>query len=82
MKRHGVGVFDAYSAGSMPRGEIHPYAVDLLRHREHDVSSFRSKSWEEFAGEGAPVLDFVFSACPKTDKHFTDQRIQMSGPRG
>ena len=38
MKHHGVGAFDAYSAGSMCRGEIHPYAVDLLRHYEHDVS--------------------------------------------
>src|SRR5678815_2496155 len=55
--------FRAYSAGSQPRGEVHPCAVDLLRRLNVDVSGLRSKSWLEFAQPGAPELDFVFTVC-------------------
>jgi arsenate reductase (thioredoxin) len=53
----------AYSAGSQPRGSVHPYALDLLRQSGHDTSGLRSKSWQEFAQQGAPALDFVFTVC-------------------
>ncbi len=59
----GKGRFRAFSAGSQPKGEPHPLALDLLRSLNHDVSFARSKSWEEFAVDGAPVMDFVFTVC-------------------
>jgi len=61
--REGAGKFNAFSAGSHPRGEVHPYAADLLRRANFDVERFRSKSWDEFAVPGAPRLDFVFTLC-------------------
>ena len=63
MNRLGRGRFKAFSAGSQPRGQIHPFALDLLTYLGHDVSSLRSKSWEEFSGPGASPLDFVFTVC-------------------
>ena len=59
----GQGKFQAYSAGSTPRGEVHPYALDLLRNQNYDVSGLRSKSWDEFGGPDAPRMDFVFTVC-------------------
>jgi protein-tyrosine-phosphatase len=58
-----MGRFKGYSAGSQPRGQVHPYALDLLRKLNYDVSGLRSKSWNEFAAPGAPKLDFVFTVC-------------------
>jgi protein-tyrosine-phosphatase len=63
LNRAGQGNFNAYSAGSQPKGEVHPYAIDLLRRLNFDVSGLRSKSWLEFAKPGAPELDFVFTVC-------------------
>lgn len=63
MNRLGGGKFRAFSAGSQPRGQVHPIAIDLLRNTGHDVSGLRSKSWEEFARPNAPPLDFVFTVC-------------------
>lgn len=63
MNREGLGRLKGYSAGSQPKGEVHPYARDLLAKLNYDVSGFRSKSWEEFAQSGAPELDFVFTVC-------------------
>ena len=63
MNRLGGGNFKAFSAGSQPRGKVHPFALDLLRNAGHDVSGLRSKSWEEFSRPGAPPLDFVFTVC-------------------
>ncbi|SRR5258706_2334494 len=63
MNRLGAGRFKAYSAGSQPCGEVHPYALDVLRKLDYDTSGLRSKSWEEFAQPGAPQLDFVFTVC-------------------
>lgn len=63
LNRMGQGRFRAYSAGSQPKGEVHPFALDLLESLNHDTSFARSKSWEEFAVDDAPVMDFVFTVC-------------------
>jgi len=63
LNREGRGHFRAFSAGSHPKGQVHPYTLDLLRQMHFDVSQFRSKSWNEFAKSDAPKLDFVFTVC-------------------
>ena len=63
LSRAGQGKFRAFSAGSQPKGQVHPYALDLLRKLNFDVSGLRSKSWSEFAEPDAPKLDFVFTVC-------------------
>jgi len=63
LNRAGMGKFRAFSAGSQPKGQIHPYAIDLLKKLHYDVSGLRSKSWKEFSGPDAPKLDFVFTVC-------------------
>ena len=63
LNRLGCGKFRAYSAGSQPKGEVHAYALDILEAQNYDVSTLRSKSWDEFAVAGAPELDFVFTVC-------------------
>lgn len=59
----GKGRFKAFSAGSHPKGKVHPFALDLLKSLHCDTSFARSKSWDEFAGPDAPVMDFVFTVC-------------------
>jgi protein-tyrosine-phosphatase len=63
LSREGARRFRAYSAGSQPKGAVHPAALALLRRMNFDVSRFRSKSWNEFTGADAPKLDFVFTLC-------------------
>jgi arsenate reductase (thioredoxin) len=63
LNKSGEGKFTAYSAGSQPKGRVHPQALRLLRSLGYDVSPLRSKSWEEFARPGAPPLDFIFTVC-------------------
>ncbi len=63
LQRWGSGRFEAYSAGSKPKGRVHPLAIELLQSKNHKTDLFRSKSWDEFAKEGAPQLDFVFTVC-------------------
>jgi protein-tyrosine-phosphatase len=63
LKREGAGRFGAFSAGSHPKGEVHPYALELLKKLNYDISFARSKDWSEFAAPGAPALDFVFTVC-------------------
>lgn len=63
INREGMGRFRGFSAGSQPKGEVHPYTLDLLKRLNHDVSDIRSKSWDEFAGPDAPQMDFVFTVC-------------------
>jgi len=63
LNRNGRGNFRAFSAGSQPKGRIHPFTLDLLRKLSFDVSGLRSKSWHEFTGPEAPKLDFVFTVC-------------------
>lgn len=63
MNRLGAGRFRGFSAGSHPRGRVNPHALTLLATLGYDVTGFRSKSWAEFAGPGAPQMDFVFTVC-------------------
>jgi arsenate reductase len=63
LNRLGQGRFKAYSAGSHPKGAIHPYAIDLLKRLNFGTDGLRSKNWDEFAASGAPALDFVFTLC-------------------
>lgn len=57
--------FKAFSAGSQPRGQVHPMALATLRHLHiaEPNEGYRSKSWDEFAKDGAPHMDFVFTVC-------------------
>jgi arsenate reductase len=61
--RLGTGRFNAYSAGSQPKGQVNPHTLELLAGLGYDTAGFRSKSWSEFAWPGAPALDFVFTVC-------------------
>lgn len=63
LNKEGAGRFRAFSAGSRPKGAVHPQAVAWLNQLGYDTGRFRSKSWEEFAADGAPELDFVFTVC-------------------
>jgi arsenate reductase len=63
LNRVGQGRFRAFSAGSQPKGKVHPFAIQLLQSLDHDTSFARSKSWEEFAAPGAPEMHFVFTVC-------------------
>ena len=59
----GKGRFKGYSAGSFPKGAVHPLALEELERHHLRTSRLRSKSWDEFARSGAPVMDFVFTVC-------------------
>jgi arsenate reductase (thioredoxin) len=63
LNRVGMGKFRAFSAGSHPKGQVHPQTIRLLQSLNYDTAAFRSKSWNEFAELGAPLLDFVFTVC-------------------
>ncbi|MEO6300704.1 MAG: arsenate reductase ArsC [Paracoccaceae bacterium] len=63
LNREGNGRFIAHSAGSHPNGTPNPFAINLLQREGFDTGFARSKSWDEFAGPGAPKLDFVFTVC-------------------
>ena len=63
LNKEGGGRFKAYSAGSMPKGEVNPHALSLVAALGFNASDFRSKSWDEFAKPGAPPLDFVITVC-------------------
>ena len=63
LNRVGQGKFKAYSAGSHPKGEVHPYTIQLLKTLNYNTEFARSKNWDEFAVAGAPQMDFVFTVC-------------------
>jgi len=63
LNRVGKGRFRAFSAGSHPKGAVHPMALELLRRKGYDTGVFRSKDWDEFTGPESPDLDFVFTVC-------------------
>ncbi len=57
--------FRGFSAGSHPKGEVHPLAIEILKRHHLPATSLRSKSWDEFAAPGAPRLHFVFTVCDR-----------------
>ena len=59
----GHGKFRGYSAGSHPKGAVHPMTIALLEHMKLPTAGLRSKSWDEFARPDSPRLDFVFTVC-------------------
>jgi protein-tyrosine-phosphatase len=65
INRLGGGRFKGYSAGSHPKGAVHPLALEFLRRNRFPTEGLRSKDWSEFAARGAPVMDFVFTVCDK-----------------
>jgi arsenate reductase len=64
----GQGRFRAFSAGSKPKGEIHPHTLETLERAHLPTEGLRSKSWNEFSGPDAPKLDFVFTVCGNAAK--------------
>lgn len=63
LNRWGHERFRAFSAGSQPRGAIHPMTLELLRSLDYDTSRLRSKNWDEFAWAGSPQFDFIITVC-------------------
>ncbi|THD45266.1 MAG: arsenate reductase ArsC [Bradyrhizobium sp.] len=63
LRKDGAGRFNAFSAGSHPKGAVNPIALRFLASTDYQTDGLRSKSWDEFAGLGAPEMDFVFTVC-------------------
>ncbi len=63
LNAEGKGKFKAFSAGSYPKSEVHPLALRLLAQIHLSTDGLRCKSWDEFAGDGAPKMDFIFTVC-------------------
>jgi len=63
LNRAGGEHFRAFSAGSFPKGAVHPMALTALREQGLDIAGFRSKSWDEFGDDGAPRIDHVVTVC-------------------
>ena len=63
LNRLGQGRFKAFSAGSHPAGEVNPFTINLLKRLNYTTDDLRSKSWDEYAQEDAPHMDFVFTVC-------------------
>jgi arsenate reductase len=63
LREYGAGRFNAFSAGSHPKGAVNPYALETLAAYGCPADGFRSKNWNEYAASGAPKLDFVFTVC-------------------
>lgn len=63
LRKDGLGRFNVFSAGSQPKGVVNPFALEVLERLNYPTGDMRSKSWEEFAVAGAPVMDFVFTVC-------------------
>lgn len=63
LRKDGRGRFNAFSAGSQPKGTVNPFALKVLESYDYPTEGLRSKSWDEFAGPDAPVMDFIFTVC-------------------
>ena len=59
----GKGRFRGFSAGSQPKGQVHPMTLDILDKMGYETAGLSSKSWQEFAGPDAPQMDFIFTVC-------------------
>ena len=63
LRKDGAGRFNAFSAGSFPKGHVNPFALNVLETHEYPTDGLRSKSWDEFTTPDAPAMDFVFTVC-------------------
>jgi arsenate reductase (thioredoxin) len=63
LRKDGRRHFRAFSAGSQPKGTVNPFAIKVLKSADYPTDDLRSKSWQEFAQPGAPVMDFIFTVC-------------------
>lgn len=63
LRKEGKSKFNAFSAGSQPKGVVNPFALKTLAEYGYPTDGFRSKSWEEYAKPDAPIMDFVFTVC-------------------
>ncbi|MBM1170101.1 arsenate reductase ArsC [Microvirga arabica] len=63
LRKDGAGRFNAFSAGSQPKGTVNPFALKVLDSFGYPADGFRSKSWDEFSGPSAPQMDFIFTVC-------------------
>ena len=63
LRKDGAGRFNAFSAGSQPKGVVNPFALKVLKSYGYPADGYRSKSWEEFSGVNAPQMDFIFTVC-------------------
>ena len=63
LRKDGAGRFNAFSAGSRPKGVVNPFALKVLESLNYSTEGLRSKNWSEFAGPHVPVMDFVFTLC-------------------
>ncbi|MEA3082127.1 MAG: hypothetical protein QOD54_1795 [Sphingomonadales bacterium] len=63
LNKEAPGRFRTFSAGSHPKGQVHPAAIALLEEYGHPTEGLRSKSWDEFAAAGAPPIHFVITVC-------------------
>jgi arsenate reductase len=63
LRKLGADHFNAFSAGSQPKGVVNPFALKVLAAQGYPADGYRSKSWDEFAGADAPKMDFVFTVC-------------------
>ena len=90
LNQEGAGRFHAFSAGSRPKGEVHPLALKTLETMGYPTEGFRSKSWDEFSGPDAPEIDFIITVCDNaagetcpvwpTQKDQTQQKLHWSFP--
>jgi arsenate reductase (thioredoxin) len=63
LRHGGAGRFQAFSAGSQPKGQVNPFAIKVLERHDCATQGLRSKSWDEFAAPDAPRMDFIFTVC-------------------
>ena len=63
LNKEGAGRFRAFSAGSFPKGQVHPMSLEVLRSLGFEIEGLRSKSWDEFADPDAPQIEFIFTVC-------------------
>jgi arsenate reductase len=79
----GKGRFRGFSAGSFPKGQVHPLALELLKRMDLPSDGLRSKSWHEFAAPDAPPIDFIFTVCDnaageRPDHHLATARDRLA----